>query len=58
MNQKNFDDRDYSYVFCTKKRLELVQARKHSSGLVGLRKKWATAAILTLASGSVFIFFT
>ena len=23
MNQKNFDDRDYSYVFCTKKRLEL-----------------------------------
>ena len=56
MNQKNFDNRDYSYVFCTKKRLELVQARKHSSGLVGLRKKWATAAILTLASGSVFIF--
>ena len=56
MSQKNFDVRDYSYVFCTKKRLELVQACKHSSGLVGLRKKWATAAILTLASGSVFIF--
>lgn len=56
MNQKNIDVRDYSYVFCTKKRLELVQACKHSSGLVGLRKKWATAAILTLASGSVFIF--
>lgn len=47
MSQKNFDVRDYSYVFCTKKRLELVQACKHSSGLVGLRKKWATAAILT-----------
>ena len=50
MRQKNFDVRDYSYVFCTKKRLELVQARKQSGGLVSLRKKWATATILALAS--------
>ena len=56
MRQKNFDVRDYSYVFCTKKRLELVQARKQSGGLVSLRKKWATAAILALASGSVLVF--
>ena len=56
MRQKNFDVRDYSYVFCTKKRLELVQARKQSGGLVSLRKKWATATILALASGSVLVF--
>lgn len=56
MSQRNFDVQDYSYVFCTKKRLELVQARKHQANLTGLRKKWATAAILMLASGSAIIF--
>lgn len=56
MKQENFDVQDYSYVFCTKKRLELVQTNKHQNNLSVLRKKWATAAILALASGSVMIF--
>lgn len=56
MNRKDFDVQDYSYVFCTKKSLELIQANKHQASLTGLRNKWAAAAILMLASGSAVIF--
>lgn len=45
-------NRNFSFVFKAKRRLENIETQKRARTIINVRKKWVAAAIIALASGS------
>ncbi|AEG39871.1 hypothetical protein [Lactobacillus kefiranofaciens] len=54
--KSNYNLVDYSYVFSAKKKLELEHGKKGTVVFGKMKNKWAVAAAVALASGSVVLF--
>ena len=55
-NEKVKNVSNYTYLNLSKKYLDIVTDKGNNNRLKDLRKKFATAAIITLASGTTLLF--